>query len=215
MLKLFRIKLCGFTRAQDVRAAVMAGADAIGFQMSRGPRKIDPEKARRLVRLLPPWVTPVGVFVEEPLTRLNRWIRFCGFQVAQLHGDEDGDYARGVVVPVIKALRLKKALIPASFRGYSVAAFLLDRYNRTLSGGTGQTVPRTWVRKAPQLSAPFLLAGGINPENVDSAIRRIKPFGVDAASGVEISPGIKDPRRMVLFVNRAQAAFQSLQLGIH
>jgi len=207
----FRVKLCGFTREEDVRAAVKLGVDAIGFQMSMGPRRINPACARRLVRLLPPWITPVGVFVNESPARALRIVSMCRFQVVQLHGDEGVDYARRLPVPVLKVIRVKNRLDPAPFKGYSVAAFLLDRYNPGLRGGTGETFPWRLVRRAASLPAPFLLAGGLNPGNVDRAIRAARPFGVDAASGVESSPGVKDFLRMAAFVRRARAAFRSLR----
>lgn len=208
---MFRVKICGFTREEDVRAAVRAGADALGFQMSRGPRRIDPARARRLVRRMPPWVTPVGVFVDEPLSRVKRLLRRCGFQAVQLHGSEDPSYAQALPVPVVKAIRVKDSLDPSAFRGYDVAAFLLDRYNPRLHGGTGETFPWRVARRASFLNAPILLAGGLNPENVARAVRTARPFGVDTASGVEVSPGIKDSRKMAAFVRSARAALLRLR----
>jgi phosphoribosylanthranilate isomerase len=208
---LFRVKICGFTRAQDVRAAVAAGADALGFQMTMGPRRVKPLRARRLARLLPPWVTPVGVFVDEPIARVLRLIDFCGFQAVQLHGGEDAAYAKRMPVPVIKVVRVKNTVGEAPFRGYSVAAFLLDRYNRRLRGGTGEPFPWRLARRAAHLPAPFLLAGGLHPGNVARAVREARPFGVDVASGVETSPGVKDARRMAEFVRRAKAALRRLR----
>ena len=202
---MFRVKLCGFTREKDVREAVRLGIDAVGFQMSRGPRKISPGRARRLTRLLPPWSTPVGVFVDEPLARVNRLVASCGFQAVQLHGKETPSYAGGVSVPVIRAVRVRADLDPRGFGAYSVAAFLLDRYNPRLSGGTGEVFPWKWAGKARALPAPFLLAGGLHPGNVVRAVRACRPFGVDAASGVESSPGVKDARKMADFVKRARS----------
>jgi len=208
---MFRVKLCGFMRATDVREAVHLRVDAIGFQMSMGKRRIDASTARHLVRSIPPWITPVGVFVNEPLSRLCRMVRSCRFQVVQLHGDESEEYARAVPVPVLKAVRLGKIIHPSAFQGYTVAAFLLDRYNPRLRGGTGVTFPWRWAGPARRLPAPFLLAGGLDPKNVARAIRTVRPFGVDAASGVESSPGVKDPRLMASFVKKARGTFLSLR----
>src|SRR5665213_305873 len=107
IFKMFRVKICGVTRPQDVRLIAKAGADAIGFQMSQGPRKITPALAKKLVKMVPPWVTPVGVLVNEPLTKAKKLIKYCGFQVVQLHGDETAVYCEQINVPVIKVIRMK------------------------------------------------------------------------------------------------------------
>ncbi len=120
---MFRVKICGVTRSKDVRAIAQAGADAIGFQMSMGPRKLSAQQAKRLVRLVPPLVTPVGVFVNEPLSRVKRLIKLCGFQAVQLHGEEGKTYCEKLDVPVIKVIRMKNPLSYKAFRGFRVAAF--------------------------------------------------------------------------------------------
>src|SRR5579859_1304890 len=112
---MFRIKICGVTRPPDVKLIAKAGADAIGFQMSLGPRKITPGQARKLVRLVPPLVTPIGVFVNEPLSRVKKLIKLCGFQAVQLHGDETKGYCQKIDVPVIKVIRMKK---PGDYKGF-------------------------------------------------------------------------------------------------
>lgn len=206
---MFRVKICGVTRAQDVRLIAEAGADAIGFQMSMGPRKLTPIQAKRLVKLVPPLVTPVGVFVNETLSRVKKLIKLCGFQVIQLHGDETGNYCRQIPVPVLKVIRMKNILAYKGFGGFGVAAFLLDSYNKNIPGGTGKSFQFQWARKAVQeLPAPVLLAGGLTSDNVQRAIRLSSAFGVDVASGVEVRPGIKDSRQVSLFVQRAKKAFQ-------
>lgn len=207
---MFRIKICGLTRPQDVQAAIKAGADALGFQMSMGPRKITPALAKKLVHGVPPLVTPVGVFVDEPLTKVKKLVKLCGFQAVQLHGNETASYCEKLGVPVIKAIRMKNATNHRRFKGFRVAAFLLDSYNKNIPGGTGQVHPWTWSRKAAQeLPAPVLVSGGLNPGNVARAIRSSRVFGVDVASGVESRPALKDPRKVSLFVQRAKKAFQS------
>jgi phosphoribosylanthranilate isomerase len=205
---MFRIKICGLTRPQDVHAALRAGADALGFQMSRGPRKITPEKARRLVGLMPPLVTPVGVFVDEPLSRLKRLIKFCGFKAVQLHGNEKKAYCAALPVPVLKAVRMRRADSYRAYPTYPVAAFLLDSYNKNIPGGTGESFQFHWARKAVSaFPAPVLIAGGLNPANVGRALRMSHAFGVDVASGVETRPGHKDPRKILLFIRNARKAF--------
>ncbi len=205
---MFRVKICGVTRMEDVRFIAKAGADAIGFQMSLGPRKLSPEYARRLVKNVPPLVTPIGVFVDEPINKVVRLVKYCGFHAAQLHGSERADYCDKLDFPVIKAIRMKtkKSYIP--FRGYRVSAFLLDSYNEKTPGGTGQSFQARWSAEAIKcLPKPVILAGGLTPDNVQQAIRDSHAFGVDVSSGVEIYPGRKDPRKVSAFIRRAKSVF--------
>ena len=207
---MFRVKICGVTLPQDVRLIVKAGADAIGFQMSQGPRKITPEQARKLVKLVSPWVTPVGVLVNEPLAKAKRLIQYCGFQVVQLHGDETAAYCEKIPVPVIKAIRMKSPTTYKAFKKYQAAAYLLDSFHKGVRGGTGKSFQSSWAKKAVrELPDPVLLAGGLNPDNVFKTIRASHVFGVDVSSGVEISPGIKDPKKVVQFIRNAKKAFRS------
>ena len=207
---MFRIKICGVTRAQDVRRIARAKAGAIGFQMSLGPRKLTPERARKLVRSVPPHLLSVGVFVDEPLAKVQKLIRYCGFDAVQLHGEEDARYCAALKVPVIKVIRMKTPNSFRAYRGYPVAAFLLDTYNKNVAGGTGKTFPISWAQKAIRgLGAPVLMAGGLTSENVRKIIKASGAFGVDVSSGVESSPGLKDPRKLSLFIRNAKAAFLS------
>lgn len=201
---MFRVKICGVTRPRDVRMIVKAGADAIGFQMTMGPRKITPGKARRLVALVPPLVTPVGVFVNEPVSRVKKLIKLCGFRAVQLHGDENRAYCSALPVPVLKVIRMRNPKSYRPYRGFRVAAFLLDSYNKNIPGGTGQSFKSQWARGARALPAPVLIAGGLTPDNVRQALRSSKAFGVDVSSGVETRPGVKDPRKVSLFVRNAR-----------
>jgi len=205
---MFRVKICGVTRPQDVRLIAKAGADAIGFQMSQGPRKITPALAKKLVKMVPPWVTPVGVLVNEPLTKAKKLIKYCGFQVVQLHGDETAVYCEQINVPVIKVIRMKNPTTYKAFKKYKVASYLLDSFHKGVRGGTGKSFQPSWAKKAVlELPAPVLLAGGLNAENVFKNIRASKVFGVDVSSGVEVSPGIKDPKKVVPFTRNAKKAF--------
>jgi len=205
---MFRVKICGVTRPQDVRLIAKAGADAMGFQMSRGPRKITPQQARKLVKLIPNWVTPVGVFVNEPLARVKKLVKYCGFQAVQLHGDETSAYCEQIPVPVIKVIRMKNPTTYRSFKKYKVSAFLLDSFHKGVRGGTGKSFEPNWARSAvKELPAPVLLAGGLDPTNVQKAIRSSKVFGVDVSSGVEVSPGIKDPKKVLSFIRNAKKTF--------
>jgi phosphoribosylanthranilate isomerase len=206
---MFRVKICGVTRPQDVRLVAKAGADAIGFQMSQGPRKITAEQARQLVKLVPPYLTPVGVLVNEPLSKAKKLIKYCGFQVVQLHGDETSAYCEQLNVPVIKVIRMKNQTTHRTYKKYKVAAYLLDSFHKGIRGGTGKTFSAAWAKKAVlELPQPVLLAGGLNPDNIQKAIRASKVFGVDVSSGVEVKPGIKDPKKVLKFVANAKKAFR-------
>jgi phosphoribosylanthranilate isomerase len=207
---MFRVKICGLTRPQDVKASFRAGADALGFQMSLGPRKIRPSQARALARLVPANVLKVGVFVGEPLEKVRRISAFCGFDAVQLHGDEDERYCAAVGLPVLKSVGMRNVKTPFCFQAYPIAALLLDRYNQKIRGGTGQSFSWKWALAAEKLHLPILLAGGLHPGNVAEAIRTARPFGVDTSSGVEMSPGIKNAVQINLFVKKARAAFQQI-----
>jgi phosphoribosylanthranilate isomerase len=207
---MFRVKICGVTRAKDVRAIARAGADAIGFQMSLGPRKLTSSKARQLVKLVPPKLLTVGVFVDEPLAKVKKALKVCRFDAVQLHGKESSAYCEALNVPVIKVIRMKGPASFRSYRGYPVAAFLLDTYNKNVPGGTGKTFQISWAKKASQgLTAPVLIAGGLTSENVRKSIKASGAFGVDVSSGVESSPGLKDPRKVSSFIRKAKSAFLS------
>jgi phosphoribosylanthranilate isomerase len=205
---MFRVKICGVTRPEDVRFIARAGADAIGFQMSRGPRKISPARARQLVKLVPPLVTPVGVFVNETSAQVKALIKLCGFQTVQLHGDENEAYCEKIEIPVMKVIRMKSPQTYKAFRGFAVAAYLLDSYNENVTGGSGKSFQPMWARKAVQeLPGPVLIAGGLTSANVQKVIHQSQAFGVDVSSGVESRPGIKDSRKVSLFIHNAKKAF--------
>ena len=208
---MFRVKICGVTRLQDVRAIAKAGADAIGFQMSQGPRKISPALAKKLVKQVPPYLIPVGVFVNEPLAKARKLIKTCGFQAVQLHGDEPASYCEKLYLPVIKAIRMKDAKTHLKYRKYKVAGFLLDAYHKSARGGTGKGFNPSWAKKAARdLQAPVLLAGGLKPESVAKTIKAAGIFGVDVASGVESAPGIKDKKKLLKFVREAKKVFRKI-----
>lgn len=205
---MFRVKICGLTRPQDVREAVRSGADALGFQMSLGPRKIQPDKARALARLAPFEVLKVGVFVGASPAEARRLALFCGFDAVQLHGEEDAQACAAVGLPVIRSVGMRNRATPRRFKSYPIAALLLDRYNPLLRGGTGQSFPWAWARETESLRMPVLLAGGLNPENVAEAVKAARPFGVDTSSGVETAPGVKDAEKIRRFVKNAREALE-------
>ena len=186
------VKICGITRLEDAEAAVAAGAGAIGFIFwPKSPRFVDPHRARRIVALLPPFVTAVGVFVNQPLEYVNGVASLARLGVVQLHGDETPEFAAAVSRPVMKAVSGG-----ADLRAWpSRVRLLLDAHDPVARGGTGRTVD--WTAAAEMAAQrEILLAGGLTPGNVADAIARVRPFGIDVSSGVERAPGIKDHRRL-------------------
>src|SRR5262245_46320277 len=189
------VKICGITRDEDAEVAVECGAGALGFVFwPESPRQIDPNKAWKIISALPPFVTPVGVFVNQPAEFVNEVSSQIGLGAVQLHGDENVEYAATIRCPILKA-------IPASQSDAAIdlwpprAIVLLDAHDPIRRGGTGMTID--WTRAAQIASRRrVVLAGGLTPANVADAIARVKPFGIDVSSGVESVPGIKDHNKM-------------------
>ncbi len=199
------IKICGFTRAEDALEAIRLGADALGFNFwPRSKRYLPPEAARAIVARLPPLVTAVGVFVDPTRDELLRAVDAARLQAVQLHGDEPPELCAGLPVPVVKAIRVKDVHSLAAIASYEVSAFLLD--SATLGyGGSGEAFD--WALVAEAASAVrVVLAGGLHPGNVAEAVRTVRPYAVDVASGVESAPGIKDEEKMRRFIDEARAA---------
>jgi phosphoribosylanthranilate isomerase len=185
------VKICGITRLEDALAAADAGASAIGFVFwPNSPRFIDPYRARAIVRRLPPFVTPVGLFVDQPQEFIAGVSSLVRLGAVQLHGDETPAFASAIALPVIKALPVEGARDwPAG------ATLLLDAHDPARRGGTGRTID--WhAAAAVAAERRVLLAGGLTPENVADAIARVRPFGIDVSSGVERAPGVKDRHRI-------------------
>jgi len=200
-----KVKICGITNADDAAAAVAAGADALGFNFYRkSPRYIEPVLAKNIVASLPPFVMPVGVFVNEDLKMVRAVMDACGLAMAQLHGDESAAYCEQLARPVIKALRLKDRgsfLTLAEFQGRAgVRAFILDTFSESAYGGTGQVTDWVLASEAAK-STTILLAGGLTPANVGEAILAVRPYAVDVSSGVESAPGKKDHIKIRAFLD--------------
>jgi phosphoribosylanthranilate isomerase len=199
-----KIKICGITNQEDAEAAVHEGADALGFVLySHSPRYVEPAVAKRIIGRLPPFVLPVGVFVNQDLDTVRHLFDDCGFALAQLHGDESPGFCESLNRPVLRAIRLRDRssfLALAEFKGRAgVRGFVVDAFSNTAYGGTGHTTDWSLAGEVAK-AAPILLAGGLTPENVQEAIRRVQPYGVDVSSGVEESPGRKDPDKIRAFI---------------
>jgi phosphoribosylanthranilate isomerase len=200
-----RIKICGLTDKETAWAAVESGVDAIGFVFTPSKRKVTPDRAREIIRSMPPYVSITGVFVDTDLAVLNDTAEYCRLDLVQLHGEESPEYCAGSVRPVVKTLKIRSAADLEAMQAYrhAVRAFLLDSYVPGSFGGTGQTFPWEYA-EAVQGRAPIILAGGLHAGNVMEAIRRTKPYGVDVSSGVE-TDGVKDPVKMFEFVQAVRS----------
>jgi len=191
------VKVCGLTRIEDATAACELGAAAVGFIFwPKSPRFIDPYRALAIVRRLPPFITPVGVFVNQPADYVNGVASLVRLGAVQLHGDEDVEYIGQINRPVIKAV--SNGTADAANAWPPDALLLVDAHDPERRGGTGVT--GDWAAAARLArSRPVLLAGGLTAENVADAVSRVQPFGLDVSSGVEAAPGIKDHERMAAF----------------
>jgi phosphoribosylanthranilate isomerase len=208
MQTMVKVKICGITNAEDAATAVAAGADALGFVLYRkSPRYVDPAVVRSIVATLPPFVLPIGVFVNEEAAVVRARMDDCGLVLAQLHGDESASYCEQLGRPALKAIRLKgrgSFLALAEFQGRAnIRGFVIDAFSDQAYGGTGQTVDWTLATEAAR-SVPILLAGGLTPSNVAEAIQQVRPYGVDVSSGVEASPGKKDAAKVKAFIGAAR-----------
>jgi phosphoribosylanthranilate isomerase len=193
-----RIKICGITNFEDALAAVRSGADALGFVFAKSPRRLTPEQAREIIAHLPPLVTTVGVFVDEPAENVWKVAQACRLGALQFHGQESPEYCREFDRTVIKAFRVEDSSVAAEMDRYHVDAYLLDSSE---GGGTGQRFNWDLIEGVEER---IILAGGLNPENVEEAIRKVRPYAVDVSSGVESFPGKKDPWKMEEFIRNVR-----------
>lgn len=197
-----RIKICGITRAEDADAAVEAGADALGLVFyPPSPRAVDVAQAVDAVGNVPAFVSVTALFVNPTVEEVQRVLDSVRIDLIQFHGDEDDDFCRQFKRPYIKALRVRQAsdVVASCLRFPGALAILLDSYKPGVPGGTGETFDWSLIPETPP--KPIILAGGLEPDNVASAISQIRPFAVDISGGVEASKGIKDHRKIEEFVN--------------
>jgi phosphoribosylanthranilate isomerase len=204
------VKICGITREADAAAAVECGASAIGFIFwPESRRYIQPSKARAIVRSLPAFVTPVGVFVNEPIDGIRAIAGKTGISAVQLHGDEPPAYADALPLPVIRAVSASE-IDEACAAWSEETTLLVDNVDPVRRGGTGVAVDWSDVA-AVTPRRRVVLAGGLSPQNVSEAIRVARPYGVDVSSGVEASPGVKDFDKVARFVANARRAFEEMK----
>ncbi len=200
-----KVKICGVTTAGDARLAAQAGASAVGLNFfPASPRFVSLDVAEEIVCALPAGVCRVGVFVDAPRADVEAKAERLRLDALQFHGDEAPEYCRGWRQKIIKAVRVRDAETLRRAALYAVDFILADAHVEGLAGGTGRRVPVEYLEGIERRR--LILAGGLTPENVAEAVRRIRPAAVDVASGVEASPGRKDAEKVRRFVCNAQSA---------
>jgi len=196
-----RTKICGITRLEDALAAAESGADAIGLVFyKKSPRYVSPEIAASIISQLPPFVTTVGLFVNEPAGQIQQVLDIVPLDLLQFHGSEVEPDCSRYNRPYIKAIAMKPGLdVESVVNQYPGAqGILLDTYDVVLPGGTGKAFD--WNKVPQNLSKPIILAGGLTPENIRQAVDVVSPWAVDVSGGVEESKGKKDHRLIQAFI---------------
>ncbi len=202
------IKICGITNVEDALEAVELGADALGFIFyEKSPRKITKEKAKEIIaRIQHPGsrIQTVGLFVDELAERVAEIASYCHLDILQFHGDETPDYCQRFPQKIIKAFRIKNEESLVNIPKYEVDYYLLDTYSEEFPGGTGRAFDWGLAEAAKKFAKPIILSGGLNPENIVEALKKVSPFGVDVSSGVESSPGKKDHKKLKEFITKVR-----------
>lgn len=201
-----RVKICGVTNVADAQAAAEAGADMIGLNFyEKSPRYVSLKAAAAISKQLPPFVMRVGVFVNPEEALVTRAIGECNLSLLQFHGDETSEFCTQFSLMSIKALRVRDAESLKALANFQTDAFLLDAHSKSGLGGTGEQFNWDQAVEAQKFGKPIFLAGGLTPENVAEAVRKVRPFAVDVSSGVEISPGKKNHAKMKAFIAAAKS----------
>lgn len=196
-----KVKICGITNVADGLAAAEAGADMIGLMFyEKSPRHISLPTAVEISRALPPFVVRVGVFANPSEEEVLRAISECGVTMLQFHGEESPEFCAQFGVMSMKAIRVRDVESLRALENFQTDAFLLDAHSENGLGGTGETFNWDLAIEAQKFGKPIVLAGGLTPENVAEAVRKVQPFGVDVSSGVEFAPGKKDHAKVRAFI---------------
>ncbi|MGB3364734.1 MAG: phosphoribosylanthranilate isomerase [Thermodesulfobacteriota bacterium] len=195
-----KIKICGITNMEDAQAAADYGADALGFIFYKeSKRYVDPQVAKSIISSLPPFITTVGVFVNQGMDEISQIKEATGIQVAQLHGDETPEFVSSLPIDVIKVIRVKDKSDLDKVAQYSAQAILFDTYSDKEYGGTGESFDWEILNNLSS-EKKVILSGGLNPENVLEAVQIVRPYAVDVSSGVEDTPGKKDHTKIKKFI---------------
>lgn len=202
-----KVKICGNTNAEDAKLAASLGADYLGFIFAEGKRKITPETANSIMEAVPDFKNFVGVFFNQPKNEVESIARELGIRTLQFHGEETALYCQSFLdqgYEVIKTFRIKDAMSLKRIDEYNVSAFLFDTFSKEESGGTGRPFDWNIISERPFIREKLFLAGGLNVDNLRDAIKKIRPFAVDVASGIEKTPGKKDPILLEQFIKIAK-----------
>jgi len=203
------VKICGITRLEDILTLIKYPVWAFGFiQVETSPRYVKPDFAKKLISYLPNRIIPVGVFQDHSIQTVKQIREYCRFSMVQLHGNEEPSFCARLGRGVIRAFRIDNKLDWVQLGYYQSVAdyFLFDTFVPWKNGGTGQTFSWKLIKGVEQFKRPFLISGGLSPVNIQKCLNTITPFGIDVNSGVELSPGKKDERKV-------QALFQKLNLA--
>lgn len=198
---MLRVKICGITNKEDALTAVRLGAAALGFIFyKKSPRYVSPQKARKIIEALPPFIVAVGIFVNFKEEALKDIVNFCRITTIQLHGDESPAYCRRLKqFKLIKTFRIQDHVDWEAVKQYETSSGLLfDTYHEHQYGGVGRSF--NWdVLKEKKFDKPLILSGGLNAQNVVEAVHSVKPYAIDVSSAVEESPGKKSRQRLTEF----------------
>jgi len=199
---LVKVKICGITNLEDAIAAVITGCDALGFVFyKKSPRYITPEKAKKIIRLVPQDIRKVGVFVNAPEKNIREIARKCKLDLLQFHGDESPEFCRKFKgYKIIKAFRVKDKIDPENILSYKTFAYLFDTFTNKRFGGTGKAFNWRLLKEIGKLKRPVFLSGGLNTQNVKKAIKIVHPQWVDVSSSVEKRTGKKDYKKVKQFI---------------
>ena len=199
-----KVKICGNTNLEHAKLAIDLGADYLGFIFApNSKRVVTLDQARSIIEGLSSFTNTVGVFCNQPKKEVEEIALGLGLKYLQFHGDETALYCDHFMkegYEVIKTFHVKDAMSLKRLDEYNVSAFLFDTYSRTEKGGSGRTFNWEIIEDRPYVHEKLFLAGGLNVKNVADAIRRVRPFAVDVASGVEARPGFKDPKLLKDFI---------------
>ena len=201
-----KVKICGFTDPDNARDASIAGVDAVGLVFyDKSPRNVDVQKAQEIIDALPPFVNRVGLFVNANTSFVDEILCEVPLDTLQFHGDESLLDCTQYQMPFIKSLRVRPDtnVVQVAEQFSSASAILLDSFNPSSFGGTGEAFD--WSLACVDISLPIILAGGLNSDNVSSAIRQVRPYAVDASSGVESAPGVKDIDKIEAFIRNTNS----------
>lgn len=206
-----KVKVCGITNHDDAARAAYYGASALGFIFhKKSPRYISPSKAKKIIAELPPFVVPVGIFVNLNEKAIVDICRFTKINTTQLHGDESAALCKRVSknYKVIKAFRVDEGFDLRAVEKYDVSAYLFDTYKENVEGGTGEAF--NWdIIKDVKFDKPVILSGGLKASNIQAAMGDVKPYAVDISSGLEKKPGIKDPRKIREFFDLIDFSYKN------